>query len=116
MTVPVEQSVKGLFIACFTIWVLGAVALREYHCSVLAIGLHVLPGNPDLNPIERLWDVLEQDMKDHHTASINLTELWTALANNRQVIRMEHFQKLVESIPRHVQPLSRSEEAQLITR
>ncbi|GFX81499.1 transposable element Tcb2 transposase [Trichonephila clavipes] len=55
--------------------------------------------SPDLNSIKHLWDVLEQDVKDHHTAPTNLTELWTALANIRQVIPMEHFQKIVESMP-----------------
>ncbi|GFV86407.1 uncharacterized protein TNCV_1469691 [Trichonephila clavipes] len=46
MTEPVVQSVNGLYNARFTIWVSGAVDLREYHCSMLAIGLHVLPGQP----------------------------------------------------------------------
>ncbi|GFW79479.1 transposable element Tc3 transposase [Trichonephila clavipes] len=60
------------------------------------------PRSPDLNPIENLWDVLEQDMKGHHTASTSLTELWTTLANIWQVIPVERFQKLVESMPRRV--------------
>ncbi|GFW20165.1 transposable element Tc1 transposase [Trichonephila clavipes] len=38
--------------------------------------------SPDLNPIEHLWNILEQGGKGHHTASTNLTVLWTALANN----------------------------------
>ncbi|GFV52879.1 transposable element Tcb2 transposase [Trichonephila clavipes] len=46
-----------------------------------------------------LWDVLEQYMKGHHTATTNLTELWTALVNNWQVIPVERFQKLAESMP-----------------
>ncbi|GFW72381.1 uncharacterized protein TNCV_704181 [Trichonephila clavipes] len=29
---------------CFTVWVLGAVDLRDNHCSILTIGLHILPG------------------------------------------------------------------------
>ncbi|GFW22168.1 transposable element Tcb2 transposase [Trichonephila clavipes] len=58
--------------------------------------------SPDVNPIEHLCDVLEQGVKGHRTAPTNLTELWTALANIWQVIPMERFQKLVESIPRRV--------------
>ncbi|GFT25185.1 transposable element Tcb2 transposase [Trichonephila clavipes] len=58
------------------------------------------PRSPDLNPIENLWDVLEQDVKGNHTAPTNLTELWTALANIWQVNPMEPFQKFVEPIPR----------------
>ncbi|GFX76970.1 hypothetical protein TNCV_2258331 [Trichonephila clavipes] len=38
----------------------------------------------------------------HHTAPMNRTELWTSLANIWQFIPVEHFQKLVESIPRRV--------------
>ncbi|GFV01826.1 transposable element Tcb2 transposase [Trichonephila clavipes] len=44
MTVPVIQSVSGLCNARFTVWVSGAVDVREYHCSMLTIGLHVLLG------------------------------------------------------------------------
>ncbi|GFS88501.1 transposable element Tcb2 transposase [Trichonephila clavipes] len=60
------------------------------------------PISPDLNPIELLWDVLEQDVQGHLTAPMNLTELWTSRANIWQVIPEECFQKLVESIPRRV--------------
>ncbi|GFU35204.1 transposable element Tcb2 transposase [Trichonephila clavipes] len=41
-------------------------------------------------------------VKGHHTASTNLTELWTTLANIWQVIPVERFQKLVETMLRHV--------------
>ncbi|GFY18212.1 hypothetical protein TNCV_2046181 [Trichonephila clavipes] len=42
--VPVVQSVNGLCNTRFTVWVSGAVDLREYQCSMLAVELHVLPG------------------------------------------------------------------------
>ncbi|GFW72375.1 transposable element Tcb2 transposase [Trichonephila clavipes] len=60
------------------------------------------PIRPDLNPIEHLWDVLEQGVKGSHTAPKNLSEVWTTLANIWQVILVECFQKLVESMPRCV--------------
>ncbi|GFU45846.1 transposable element Tcb2 transposase [Trichonephila clavipes] len=60
------------------------------------------PRSRDLNPIEHLWDVLEQGVKGHHTAPKNLTELWTTLANICKVISVECFRKLVESMPRRV--------------
>ncbi|GFV26719.1 transposable element Tcb2 transposase [Trichonephila clavipes] len=66
------------------------------------------PRSPDLNSIEHLWDALELGGKGHHTAPTNLTELWTILTNIWQVIPVERFQKLVESVPRRV--------AQLVTR
>ncbi|GFU24485.1 hypothetical protein TNCV_2264451 [Trichonephila clavipes] len=93
MTVPVVQLVNGLRNARFTLWVWGSIDLREYHCSMLTFEQHVLPAqrlkcrelwpsrSPYLNPIELLWEVLEQCVKGHPTASTNLTELWTALAN-----------------------------------
>ncbi|GFW41694.1 transposable element Tcb2 transposase [Trichonephila clavipes] len=60
------------------------------------------PRSPDLNPIVHLWDVLEQGVKGCHTAPTNLTELRAALANIWQVIAVERFQKLVESMPHRV--------------
>ncbi|GFU99054.1 DDE_3 domain-containing protein [Trichonephila clavipes] len=60
------------------------------------------PGSRDLNPIEHIWDVWEQGVKGHQQPSTNVTELWTALAIIWQVIPVERFQKLVESISHHV--------------
>ncbi|GFW78460.1 DDE_3 domain-containing protein [Trichonephila clavipes] len=57
------------------------------------------PRSLDLNPIEHLWDIFEQCVKDHHTAPTNITELGTALGRIRQVIPVERFQKLVETMP-----------------
>ncbi|GFU26547.1 transposable element Tcb2 transposase [Trichonephila clavipes] len=67
--------------------------------------------SPELNHI----GVLEQDVKSHHTASTNVFELGTALANIWQVLPVERFQKLVESMPRVWQPFSRPQENQLIS-
>ncbi|GFU14505.1 transposable element Tcb2 transposase [Trichonephila clavipes] len=41
-------------------------------------------------------------MEGHPPAPTKLTELWTALANIWEVIPVERFQKLVESMPRRV--------------
>ncbi|GFS95290.1 DDE_3 domain-containing protein [Trichonephila clavipes] len=60
------------------------------------------PRSLDLNPIEYLWNVLEQGVNSHHTAPTNLTELLTALAYIWQVIPVIRFQKLGKSIPRRV--------------
>ncbi|GFV42177.1 transposable element Tcb2 transposase [Trichonephila clavipes] len=38
------------------------------------------PRSHDLNPIEHPSNVLEQSVKGHHTAPMNLNKLWTALA------------------------------------
>ncbi|GFW86545.1 uncharacterized protein TNCV_4333291 [Trichonephila clavipes] len=137
MTVPVVQSVNGLCKDRFTVRVSGAVDLREYHCSMLAIGLHILSGlriwrqaHEAIDPACQVgnvqghggsimdWGVfswhclgswyvyqpptMQFGMTGHHTAPTNLTELWTALVNIWQVIPVDRFQKLVESMPRRV--------------
>ncbi|GFX34319.1 transposable element Tc1 transposase [Trichonephila clavipes] len=61
--------------------------------------------------IMHLWDVLEQGVKGHHTASTNLTELWRALAIIWQVISVERFQKLVESMSRRVEAVIKTRES-----
>ncbi|GFV05273.1 transposable element Tcb2 transposase [Trichonephila clavipes] len=88
----------------------GVFLARQLHLSQVLLDVHSSdssvingpPRSPDINPIEHLWKVLEQGMKGHHTALTNHTELWTALANIWQVIPEESFQKLVESMPRHM--------------
>ncbi|GFS61131.1 alpha-tocopherol transfer protein-like [Trichonephila clavipes] len=76
--------------------------LDECSCDLSVINWPPTPRSANLNPIEHLWNVLEQGIKDHHTAPTSLTELWTALANNWRVIPVEHFQKLVEFMPHRV--------------
>ncbi|GFV82721.1 hypothetical protein TNCV_4146891 [Trichonephila clavipes] len=48
MMAPVIQLGNGLYTARFlvllAVWVSEVVDLREFHCSIFAIGLHVLPG------------------------------------------------------------------------
>ncbi|GFT14069.1 hypothetical protein TNCV_3641531 [Trichonephila clavipes] len=46
----------------------------------------------------RTTNVLKQSVKSHHTEPTNLTELYTALANIWQIILVERFKKLVESM------------------
>ncbi|GFX77287.1 transposable element Tcb2 transposase [Trichonephila clavipes] len=73
------------------------VGYLDKHASDFSV-INWPPRSPNLNPIEHLWDVLEQGVKSHSTAPTNLAELWTALANIWKVIPTERFQKL-ESIP-----------------
>ncbi|GFW31817.1 transposable element Tc1 transposase [Trichonephila clavipes] len=60
------------------------------------------PRSPDLNPIEHLWDILEQFVKCHHTTPTNRTELWTVLANIWQVTPLERFQKNLLNLCRNL--------------
>ncbi|GFY22885.1 transposable element Tcb2 transposase [Trichonephila clavipes] len=68
-------------------------------------------GSSDLNPVEHLWDVLEQGGKGYYTAPMNFTELWIALANIWQVIPVESLQKLVEYMPRRVTDVIKGRES-----
>ncbi|GFW78311.1 transposable element Tcb2 transposase [Trichonephila clavipes] len=71
-----------------------AVGWLDEHSSDLSV-INWPARSPELNPFKYLGGVLEQGGKGHHTALMNLTELWTALANIWQVIPVERFHKLV---------------------
>uniref|UniRef100_A0AAY3ZXI4 Uncharacterized protein n=1 Tax=Denticeps clupeoides TaxID=299321 RepID=A0AAY3ZXI4_9TELE len=68
-------------------------------------GLHCkpskpLPDSPDLNPIEHLWDVVEQeirvlDVQDVQQLRDAIMSIWTNISEER-------FQNLVESTPRRI--------------
>lgn len=53
--------------------------------------------SPDLNPIENLWDVLEDRMKKHHPK--NKDELAQLLVEEWEKIDLSILQKLVSSVP-----------------
>ncbi|GFW73451.1 transposable element Tcb2 transposase [Trichonephila clavipes] len=73
----------------------------DEHSSDLSI-INWPPRNPDVYHIQYTWDVLKQNVKCHHTAPMNCTEVWTAVTNIREIIPVEHFRKLFESILRRV--------------
>ena len=53
--------------------------------------------SPDFNPIEYLWDVLEDCVKKHH--SKNKTELTLHLMEEWSKIELSMSEKLVDSVP-----------------
>ncbi|GFX06493.1 transposable element Tcb2 transposase [Trichonephila clavipes] len=69
--------------------------------------LFCYPYEAQKNPIGHLR---EQGVKGHQTAPTNLIELWTALANIWQIIPVKRFQKLAESISRHVAAVIKARE------
>ncbi|GBN90861.1 hypothetical protein AVEN_52887-1 [Araneus ventricosus] len=87
--------------------------------------------SPGLNPIEHLWDILEEGVKAHHTTPATLTELWTimfgkpflwnasanllnlCLADVWQAIPVERFRKLVKSMPSRVAAVIKARGGQL---
>ncbi|GFY27938.1 hypothetical protein TNCV_4562921 [Trichonephila clavipes] len=115
MAVQVVQSLKGLCNSRFAEWVSGAIDLREYHCSMLTIGLHVLSGQESTETgVKRTGN---ESVKGHRPAPTNHTELRTALANIWQVMPVERFQKLVESMCRRMEAIIKARGgSQLVTR
>ncbi|GFV11397.1 hypothetical protein TNCV_1046161 [Trichonephila clavipes] len=68
---------------------------HDYRISTRKLPLELL-WKPRLKSYGASTDVLEHGGIGHHTAPMNFTELWTALANNWQVIPVEPFQNLFE--------------------
>ncbi|MBJ5464094.1 transposase, partial [Salmonella enterica subsp. enterica serovar Derby] len=58
--------------------------------------------NPDLNPIEHLWDELERRLRSQPNRPSSLPALISAVMDTWQSIPMATYQKLVESLPRRV--------------
>ncbi|XDV42643.1 hypothetical protein PO909_011266 [Leuciscus waleckii] len=58
------------------------------------------PQLPDLNPIERLWDVVERELRVLDVHPTNLHQLQDAILSIWANISKECFQHLVESMPR----------------
>ena len=60
------------------------------------------PNSPDLNPIEHLWDVLEQQVRSMEAPPRNLQDLKDLLLTSWCQIPQDTFRGLVESMPRRV--------------
>ena len=59
--------------------------------------------NPDLNPIEHLWDELERRLRARPSRPTSVPDLINALQNEWAPIPTETLQNLVESLPRRVE-------------
>ncbi len=57
------------------------------------------PQSPDLNPIELIWDVVEQEIRIMNVQPTNLQQLRDTIMSIWTKISEECFQHLVESIP-----------------
>ncbi len=60
------------------------------------------PQSPDLNPVEHLWDVVEQEIHIMDVQPTNLQPLCDAIMSIWTKISEECFQNLVESMPRRI--------------
>ncbi|CAK9817976.1 Transposable element Tcb1 transposase [Anthophora plagiata] len=59
------------------------------------------PQSSDLNPIEKLWDEFDRQVRDKCTESEK--QLWTMLKTIWGEIKKETLQKLIAKLPRLVQ-------------
>jgi len=64
--------------------------------------LKYLPQSPDVNPIEPLWDVVEQELCVLDMHPTNLHQLKDVILSIWANISKECFQHLVESIPHRI--------------
>ena len=60
------------------------------------------PNSPDLNPIENLWSILEEKVKDVHCSPRNITELEQVLKQTWKQIKLETLENLIFSMPDRV--------------
>ncbi len=70
------------------------------------------PQSPDLNPIEHLWDVVEQEIHIMDVQSTNLQQLCDAIMTIWTKISEECFQHLVESMPRRIKAVLKAKGVQ----
>ncbi|KAJ4441837.1 hypothetical protein ANN_11696, partial [Periplaneta americana] len=69
------------------------------------VGIHVLPWparSPDINPIEHVWVMLGQRVKNRRPRSESLQELRRALGEEWELIPQEDIANQIESMPRRM--------------
>uniref|UniRef100_A0AAY5K657 I/LWEQ domain-containing protein n=1 Tax=Esox lucius TaxID=8010 RepID=A0AAY5K657_ESOLU len=69
------------------------------------------PQSPALNPIEHLWDVVEQELRALDVHPTNLHQLQDAILSIWANISKECFQHLVESMPRRIKAVLKAKGA-----
>lgn len=57
--------------------------------------------------MEHHWGALGKGVKARNTTLWALTKLWTAVVDILHYMPMEHFRKLIESMPRRVAPVNK---------
>ncbi len=70
------------------------------------------PQSPDLNPIEHIWDVVEQEICIMDVQLANLQQLRDAIMSIWTKIPEECFQQIVQSMPRRNKPVLKSKGGQ----
>ena len=58
--------------------------------------------NPDLNPIENLWDELDRKIRKHKPLPKNKNELWQILQKEQLKLDKLIYTNLIDSMPNHI--------------
>jgi transposase len=61
--------------------------------------------SPDLNPLEHLWDYIKRQLGEYPNPPGGVLELWKCIEAEWNKIPAEECQKLIESMPRHIEAL-----------
>lgn len=64
--------------------------------------------SPDINPIEHAWHKLKTNINQRPVIPKNLDEMWVAIQEEWEKIRVEFINGLVESMPRRVQAVAKA--------
>ena len=59
--------------------------------------------SPDLNPIEKLWSILESGLRKHKPGPSNIQELEKIVIEEWKSIPKEIYQNLISSMPSRIQ-------------
>jgi len=83
-------------------------AIIEFKDNNLITSLSWPAQNPDLNPIEHLWDVLERKVHARQPLPKNLCELMVYLKEEWYKIDLNTLENLVNSMPRRIEAVIQS--------
>ncbi|GBN05102.1 hypothetical protein AVEN_125477-1 [Araneus ventricosus] len=84
------------------------IGLEEYICDWFDEHSHTLlhldwpPNSSDLNPIENLWDMLEQRAKRRNQRHRNLVDLRDQILSEWLKLDATYLQNLVDSLPNRI--------------
>ena len=71
--------------------------------------LEWLPYSPDMNPIENLWEILDQKVRKEVDVYADKDELWLALRREWYRIDAETIKSLYDSMTQRIDDLHKNE-------
>lgn len=62
--------------------------------------------SPDLNPIEHVWNYVDDRIREREILPTNLAELLLAIQDEWYKVSLDYIRSLIESMPRRIQAVS----------